>query len=182
MEIGKFSQRSLFYFALFGAVILVVILLLIYPDYRTLAVLDKNIKQLNARIETQKLLFPLFQKMLTEIDLKLPEGAAFPKAEKLTQEKAESMLSVFHELAGKSGLKVLEVSPDVESTLNGSGFVLMNVVVRGDFFMLREFLLELGNLPYLEKIEQIKLQNIEDGKEFRLKLWLVKETKKAEGK
>jgi hypothetical protein len=177
MEIGKFSQRSLFYFALFGAVILFVVLLLIYPDYRTLAVLDQNIKQLNARIETQKMLFPLFQKMLTEIDFKLPEGAAFPKTKKLSQEQAESMVSVFHELAGKSGLKVVEVSPDVESSLNGSGFVLMNIVVRGDFFTLRELLLELGNLPYLEKIEQIKLQNTEDGKELRLKIWLVKETK-----
>jgi len=176
MEIVKFSQRSLFYFALFGVVILVIILLMIYPDYRTLAALDKNIKQLNTKIETQKLLLPLFQKMLTEIDFKLPEGVAFPKEEKLTQEKSESIVSVFHELADNSGLKVVEVSPDVESTLNGSGFLLVNVVVKGDFFKLREFLLELGNLPYLEKIEQIKLQNIEAGKEVRLKIWLVKET------
>ena len=177
MEIDRISQRSLFYFALFGAVILVIILLMISPDYHTLTALDKNIKQLNTKIETQKILFPLFQKMLTEIDLKLPEGMAFPKEKKLTQEKAESIVSVFHELAGKSGLKVVEVSPDVGSTLNGSGFLLVNVVVKGDFFRMREFLLELGNLPYLEKIEQIKLQNIEDGKEARLKIWLIKETR-----
>jgi hypothetical protein len=176
MEIIKFSQRSIFYFALLGVVILVIILLMIYPDYHTLAALDKNIKQLNTKIETQKLLFPLFQKMLTEIDLKLPKGMAFPKEEKLTQEKAESIVSIFHELADKSGLKVVEVSPDVESTLNGSGFLLMNVVVKGDFFKLREFLVALGSLSYLEKIEQIKLQNIEGGKEIRLKIWLVKET------
>jgi len=177
MEIGKFSQRRLFYFALFGAVILTVILILIFPDYRTLAALDKSIIHLSAKIETQKLLYPLFQKMLTEIDLKLPDGAAFPKTEKLTQEKAERMVSVFHELAGKHRLKVVEVSPDVESTLDGSGFVLLNIVAGGDFFELREFLLELGGLPYLEKIEQIKLQNTEAGKEVRLKIWLVKETK-----
>lgn len=177
MEIGKPSQSSLFYFALSGVVILVIILLMIYPDYRTLTALDTNIKQLNTKIETQNLLFPLFQKMLTEIDLKLPEGAAFPKEEKLTQEKAESIVSLFHELAGKSGLKVVEVSPDVDSSLNGSGFVLMNIVVKGDFSKLREFLLELGNLPYLEKIEQIKLKNIEGGMEVRLKIWLVKETR-----
>ena len=53
MEMGKFSQRSLFYFAVFGVVILVVFLLMIYPDYRTLAALDKDIKQLNVKIETQ---------------------------------------------------------------------------------------------------------------------------------
>jgi len=177
METVKFSQRSLFYFALFGVVILVIILIMVYPDYRTLAALDKNIKQLNTKIETQKLLFPLFQKMLTEIDIKLPAGVTFPKEEKLSQEKAERIVSVFHELAGKSGLKVVEVSPDVGSTLNGSGFLLVNVVVKGDFFRMREFLLELGNLPYLEKIEQIKLQNIEGGKEARLKIWLIKETR-----
>lgn len=177
MEAGSFSQRRLFYFALFGAVILVVILLLIYPDYRTLAALDKNIVHLNAKIETQKILYPLFQKMLTESNPVLPEGAAFPKEEKLTQENAERLVSVFHELAGKHRLKVVEVSPDVESTLDGSGFVLLNIVAGGNFFELREFLLELGGLPYLEKIEQIKLQNTETGKEVRLKIWLVKETK-----
>jgi len=177
METVKFSQRSLFYFALFGVVILVIILIMIYPDYRTLAALDKNIKQLNTKIETQKLLFPLFQKMLAEIDLKLPGGVTLPKEEKLSQEKAERIVSVFHELAGKSGIEAVEVSPDVDSTLNGSGFLLVNVVVKGDFFRLREFLLELANLPYLEKIEQIQLQNIEDGKEARLKIWLIKETR-----
>ncbi|MEW6673275.1 MAG: hypothetical protein AB1427_16360 [Thermodesulfobacteriota bacterium] len=181
MEVGKFSQRSLFYFALFGVVILIIILLMVYPDYRTLSALDKDIKQLNVKIETQKLLLPLFQKMLTEIDLKLPEGVTLPKEEKLTQEKTEGIVSVFHDLAGKSGLKVVEASPDVESTLNGSGFLLMNIVVKGDFFKLRDFLMALGNLPYLEKIEQVKLQNIEEGKEVRLKIWLVKE-RQAEGK
>lgn len=177
MEIGRFSQRSLFYFTLFGVVIGVIVLLMVYPDYRKLAALDKNIRQLNAKMETQRLLFPVFQKMLTEIDIKLPEGMPFPKNEKLSQEQAERIVSLFHELSGRAGLTVAEVSPDVDTTLNGSGFLLMTVVVRGDFFKLREFLIELGNLPYLEKIEQVKLQPVEGGREIRLKLWLAKETR-----
>ena len=176
MEMGKFSRRSLFYFVLFGVVILVIVLVMIFPDYRTLAALDKDIKELNTKIETQRLLFPLFHKMLAEIDLKLPGGVTFPKEEKLSQEKAERIVSIFHALAGKSGLKVVEVSPDVESTLNGSGSLLIRIVVDGDFLKLHEFLLDVGKLPYLEKIEQIKLQNFEAGKQLHLKIWLVKET------
>jgi len=183
MEISRFSQKSLFYFALFGVVLATIALLMIFPDYRTLAALDKNIKQLETKIETHKMLFPLFQKMLTEINIKLPDGVTLPKGEKLSQEKAETIVSMFHELSAKAGVKMVEASPDVESTLNGFGFLLMNVVVKGDFLNLREFLLELGSLPYLEKIEQLKLQPVEGGKEIRLKIWLVKEIKgnKAEG-
>jgi len=158
-------------------IILVISMLMIYPDYRTMATLDKNIQQLNAKLETQKLLFPVFQKMLTEIDLKLPEGVSIVKEEKLSQEQAAGIVPVFYELAGRFEVKVVEASPDMDSTLNGSGLLLMNIVAAGDFFKLREFLITLESLPYLEKIEQIKLQDVDGDKHVRLKIWLAKETK-----
>jgi len=180
MEVGKFSRRSFFYFALFGAVILIVGLLMIYPNYRTLTALDRNIWQLKVNIENQKLLFPLFQRLLKEINLKLPEGVSEPKQEKLSPEKEQTIVSTFHGMADSVGLKVLEISPDVASTLDGSGYLLMNLAMEGDFHKIRELLLEVGKLPYLGKIERIKLQNTAKGgqKEVHLKIWLKRETKK----
>lgn len=174
-NISAFSQRSLVYFAVFGVVIATIALLLIYPDYRTLVAVDRNIQRLSARIEIHNTFFPVFQKMLTESNPELPEGVTLLKDEKLSQEKAEGIVSIFYDLSQKTGVQVMEASPDVESTLNGSGFLLLNVAVKGDFFKLQEFLLAIGSLPYLEKIEQIRLQAVEGGKEARLRLWLAKE-------
>lgn len=177
MEIGKLSQRSILYFSVSGVVILVVIFLMIYPDYRATVLLDKNIKDLNTKIETQKMLSPLFQKLLTEIDFNVPEGLPFPKDEKLSQEKAQNIPAIIHGLADGAGLKVVEISSDLDSTLDGSGVLKISVVMRGDFMKFRDLLMALGKLPYLERIERIKIESIEGAKEISLKLWLAKETK-----
>ena len=72
---------------------------------------------------------------------------------------------------------MVEISPDVDSTLDGSGFLKISVVLRGDFIKFRDVLMELGKLPYLELIERIKIESVEDAKEISLKIWLAKETK-----
>jgi hypothetical protein len=51
----------------------------------------------------------------------------------------------------------------------------MTVVMKGELFDLRNFLVLLGEVSYLEHIEQIQIRTTQDLKEIRLKLWMARE-------
>jgi len=171
----KLPSRSVLYFSISGMIILVLVVFMIYPNYRSLKSLDNKIKQMNVQIKSQEILYPLFQRMLKEIQFKEPSGLPFPKVEKLTQAQTAVVSSVFRELADKLGLTVMGVSPDIDSSLDGSGYLLMNVTMNGEFLKIRDLLRQLGKIPYLEHIEQIKLKSVAGSKEISFKIWLLKE-------
>ncbi len=65
--------------------------------------------------------------------------------------------------------------PDVDSLIGGAGFLKMTVVLKGELFDLHNFLVLLGEEPYLEHIEQIQIRTAQNLKEIRLKLWMARE-------
>ena len=65
--------------------------------------------------------------------------------------------------------------PNVDSLIGGEGLLEMTVVMKGELFDLRNFLVLLAEVSYLEHIEQIQIRTAQDLKEIRLKLWLARE-------
>lgn len=65
--------------------------------------------------------------------------------------------------------------PDLDSLIGGAGFLEMTVVMKGELFDLRNFLVLLGEVSYLEHIEQIQIRTAQDLKDIRLKLWMARE-------
>jgi hypothetical protein len=47
------------------------------------------------------------------------------------------------------------------------------MVIRGDFMSFRKFLIGVGELPYLERFEEIEIQQDPGFMEFRMKIWLA---------
>jgi hypothetical protein len=47
-----------------------------------------------------------------------------------------------------------------------------NAVVRGDFVNFRELLIGLGDIPYLEKIEEVSVKQLSDSMELQAIVWL----------
>ena len=72
-------------------------------------------------------------------------------------------------------LKLEEITPDVNSLKGGSGYLLIQLVVTGDFFKLREFLVDLGAIPSLAHIEEMRIKAIEEAREIKLRIWLAQE-------
>jgi hypothetical protein len=46
-------------------------------------------------------------------------------------------------------------------------------VLKGEFANFRKMLIELGALPYLDRIEEIRIQQNPDAMEFRIKIWIA---------
>jgi hypothetical protein len=46
-------------------------------------------------------------------------------------------------------------------------------VVRGDFLNFRKLLIGLGEVAYVERIEEIQIQQNPDALEFKMKVWVA---------
>ena len=161
-------------YVLCGVGLLALLLISIFPRYITLAQMDKQITSLNADIEEQKILYPVFKDLLKKALSKAPEGLPFPEKVKLEQGKTDKIALTFQELAKKSSLEIEEIITDADSLIDDSGFLMLNVAVKGDVFDLRNFLVKLGEVQYIEHIEQVQIRALDKNKEMRLKLWIAR--------
>lgn len=165
------------YLLICGGGILAFILLTIIPYQKTLVNLDKKIKTVSARIEEQKRLSPLFKDLLKKAGHKEPKLLTFPKRAKLARNNTDIITPVFREIAQKSNLTIESIIPDINSIIGNSGFLMIKLVMKGNFFNLRNFLVELYKIPYIDHAEQIKIQTVQGSEDlkFRLKICLAME-------
>jgi len=169
----KNPGQSIVYMVICAVIILAFILFGLYPRWKVSGQQYMEITKYQAQIEEQKLLHPLYQKLsekLQAIDSKILPS---PSKSKLPKDKTDKTSSIFGEIAQKSELEAVSITPDVKSIISGSGPLLINTVLKGDFFDFQKFLIELGGIPYLEYIEQIQIQALPGSREFRLKIWLA---------
>ena len=174
---GKKSRRipmeSISYLLICTLGILVFILIGPYMSERSLTKMDMEIKKLQIQREKQQLLYPFYQKLVKKLQVEESRILPYPSKSKFPCAKTDKISSIFCEIAQNSNLETVSIIPDVKSIANGFDFFLVNLLVKGDFFDFRKFLIELGGNPYLQHIEEIKIQQVPGGKEFRLKIWLA---------
>lgn len=150
-------------------------LLVIYPQQTSLAEADMEIKELKARIEEQKILYPIFLDLLRKARFKGTEGLPFPKKAKMRRDETVNMLSIFREIAEKNHLTLIDIKSDIESIIDSSGYLKIVLAAEGRFFDLRNFMISLGELPYLEHIERIQIHSSQEKKAIDLKIWIAQE-------
>jgi Tfp pilus assembly protein PilO len=167
------QKNSLLYLVICGGIILIIILVGILPYYFKISNQIKENDKLKYQIGEQKELGPLYASLLiaakekSSLVLPHPEKTALPRPE---TGKFQNDLRSF---AKKSGLTIVSFTPDINSSASPSTSFLHNVVLRGELSSLRKFLIELGSIPYLDRIEDISVQQNTSSMEFKLKVWIA---------
>ena len=149
-----FATRSLTLLGIGVGLILILVYIGFY-NYRSIARLDTEINELNTKITTHQSYAPMTKQ----------------RESHFTFEKDWSL--IFKDMAQKSKMELLSVSPDINSLVGGSAAMLVHATLKGDYYNFRNFLIELGDRPFVEKVEEIEIQQVPGTKEFRLKVWLV---------
>ena len=175
LKIKKLPARSFLYLLICVSGILGFILLGIYPDKNSSAKLDMEINKLKAQIEVQKVFRPTYKVLLNKFTFKGPKALPFPKKVKLGHDKTDTVSSIFEEMGQRSNLEIVNTVPDVKSLSESPGLLSVNTFMKGHFSGFRNFLIQLGELPYLEHIEEIQIKAAKDHKEFRVRVWLALE-------
>jgi hypothetical protein len=172
---SNFQTRSLVYFLICGAGIFVFVLLIIIPAQRISAELDKDIEKLHARIDEQRILKPVFDNLLKQVKRKGPTELPVVKKVKLARGDIREISEQLLGIARDCDLKLRDIQTDVNSLENQDEYLLLHIYATGDFIKFRDFLVELGKIPSLEKIEKIDIRAIENSREFKLKVWLAQQ-------
>ena len=155
--------------------ILAFFVLIILPSQKTAAELDHDIDRLNARIEEQRILTPVFHSLLKRAKMAPPSGLPAPEKTKLTHGDINTISNVFQDIAVRHSLSLEEVKTDVSSMVKDTGYLSMQLRLNGDFYKFREFLVDLGSIPSLEHIEEINIRPLKTTREIEIKLWLAQE-------
>jgi hypothetical protein len=167
------DQNSLLYMVICGGIILFIGLVAIFPLFHYNNNLINENKELKNKIEEQKELKPVYSSMLNILnnkDLRVfpnPEKQAIPRGE------AGKFQDDFRDIAARAGLIMVSNTPDLNSSAGSSSSLLHNVVLRGELANFRKILIGLGSVPYLDKIEDISIQQNPDSMEFKMKIWLA---------
>ncbi len=151
------------------------VLLSIFPTHRAMTAMDQKLETLTEQLEEQNVLHPLYEDLVDKSKSETPSQLPFPKKAKLSRDETEDISAFFQQLARQNEFKVQTIVPDVVSLTDGSGYLKLDTVLKGEFFKLRDLLLQLGEIPYLEQIESIQIRTVGDAKEIRLKLWIAQQ-------
>ena len=175
IKLANFPTKSLAYFLVLGGGILVFVVLTILPAMQSSTALDMEIKKIKGSMDEQKILTPVYNNLLRKTKFKKAKGIAAPKKNKIAQGDTRKIIQRLNNIAKNSNITLVDVKPDVDTLIGGSGHLLINIVAIGEFINMHKFLFQLCELPFLEFIEQIKITSIRKTKEFRLKVWMSQE-------
>lgn len=159
-----------------GALAVVLVLAgLIWPAASRVGQLDRDIADMRARLDEQKILRPLFDSLKTLVKDVDVAGLPPVQAQKLPQEQVATVSGLFEESARRSGARIFSVTPDPDSLARGSKHLSVRAVVQGEVDAFRLFLLEVGRLPYLDQVGGVVIRQTPDGREYAVTVWLALE-------
>lgn len=169
----KIPQQSIMYIGICLIGILLFVFVGIIPANKSLANLDKQTEEVKYRIQEQQALAPFYQSIKSKGEKKASESLPLPEKGKLAQSRIDTIPVTFGTAAQMSGLSLVSATPDMNTLAGNASSLSVNVVLRGDFIKFRKFLINIGNIPYVQHIEEISIQEIPGTREFRLKIWLA---------
>ena len=170
----KFPQQSVIYLLLCLFGMAAFIFLGIVPSQKVRAGLREKITETNMRIEEQKTLAPLYQALKQRAK---KQGATrplpFPAKSEIGRDQIDALSATVKAIAGRSNAALLSFTPALNTLTADSKSMEMNLAARGDFISFRKLITGLGGLPYVEHIEEIRIQQEADNLELHLKLWIA---------
>lgn len=161
--------------------LLVAFALLVYPEMRAITRVEGEIADAQARVEQQKILFPVYRELMAAFQnataVSLPQVKRVP----LPQAEMGGVAAIIADMAREQGLDVRSVTPNPDSLAAGGGLISVRCVLSGDVFALRSFYLSLGALPSLAHVERLQVEDAYAGRTYRLDFWLALENQSRGG-
>lgn len=175
MDKFKFNipEKVLWHLGIYAGIIIFFILAGIIPLSRYNVSLNTDIKKLQDQIQEQKNLKSTYAMLIKNMEKKDLRILPNPAKTTLPRQEASKFQDVFREVAEKAGLKTVSVSPELSALTGSSNYLLHTAIVKGEFANFRKMLIGLGYLSYLQKIEEISIQQQPDALEFRLKILIA---------
>jgi len=167
------DQNIIFRLIIYCAIVVVVIIAGILPLSFSISNQIKDNDKLRYQIREQQELAPVYANVLNALNNKVPLLLPHPEKTALSRSEAGNFQTDFRLLAKKTGLNVVSLTPDINSSASPSTLFLHHIVLKGELSSLRKLMIEMKTLPYLDKIEEIGIQQNTGSMEFTMKAWIA---------
>lgn len=167
----KLHSSSLLYLVISLLCMLAFFIVGIYPNVKDMRELEDTIAGLNDKAGRQELLFPVYTRLIQEIQ-RQPPALPLPQKARLDHKEIADINSQFSRMAEKNGVTFDSATPDATSYLEDSNQLIINLAVHGDFFNFQNLLLDICQLPYLAAIDELGIYSQKGDKQMKLKMRL----------
>ena len=175
MALPKIHTSNLIYLGISALGIAAFLMVGIFPNAIALSQLDGSIAELNLKIQSQELLYPIYRELIKEVQQKVPQELILPDGDKITRNDFDQIDEIFIKLAQENSVRFESAAPDASSYLEEAGHLTMNVNFSGDFFDFRQLVLGICQMAYLESIEEMRVETVDEKKIITFKLKLMQE-------
>jgi len=166
-------ERSLTWLFLCLSGILFTVLVVLFPRQHSLRAVELETESLKEQLEMQNALTPIYGTLKDRTARQQASVLPYPRKIGLHRDRIALLPVTLSEVAGIAGLQTIQVSPEL-SKLNGPANSLsVNLIHRGEFGKFRNYLVGLGNLSFLERIEEIRIDQTPDGLEYSIRVKLA---------
>jgi hypothetical protein len=155
--IKKFPRRSVNYLLFCLSGVLIFVFAGIAPAYWNHVHLNQKINDEKRMIQENVTLQPFFRSLQGIRGNASPSLTISPRVA-LKRSELERINASFREMAGQAGMKVISIVPDLVSA-GDSHVLLVYVSLKGDFENFRNVLKKLGELPYVDHIEEFAIRS-----------------------
>jgi hypothetical protein len=172
MITGKLHRKTLTLLAICLGALVILIFAGIVPLHRSIASMDEQIKRTGYKIDEQRDFAPIYKAFQDRIRKGTKTASAelvIPNPQKLPREEVQNLSRVMRDISSRAGMATVSVSPQLTAA-DMTNSVSVNHVIQGNFLGFRKYLLYLGQLPYYEKIDSIKIEETASGLEYTVKL------------
>lgn len=151
---------------------MIIVLVGILPLYLKISNQVEENNKLKYQIKTQKDLGPVYQTLVNSDKNKKVLALPHPDKTALSRIEAQTFQKDFYHAAQQSGLKVVLFTPDINTSISPSTSFSHNISLKGEWADFRRMLIALGAIPYLDRIEEIHIQQGTNAMEFKMKVWI----------
>ncbi|MBF0223969.1 MAG: hypothetical protein HQK76_00815 [Desulfobacterales bacterium] len=173
MKIGESEKKNLPFFLICAGGIVILILIGIIPNNNKLYMLDTEIAKKKNEIQTQEFLFPIYTDIIKTNPKKDLEGLPFQEKKNMPESEIADIPKIFSKLAEEFNIKLKSVNPDPNTLDKKNKLLAVHIDLEGKFFDYRNFLIKLIGIPYLEFVENIQVNVLNDNLNMNIKLWLT---------
>lgn len=161
------------FFCLSG--ILVILFAVLLPRQQLIRDIQQENLSLREQLDVQRTLAPVYEAWKTRTQKGHAAVLPCPKKSGLHRDRIALLPVTLTEVAVNAGLQAVQVTPELSGSNGPGNSLFVHLVLRGEFKKLRSYLIGLGNLSFLERIEEIKITQTPDGPEYAIRVRLAVE-------
>ncbi|WP_457570747.1 hypothetical protein [Desulfovulcanus sp.] len=166
------STRALIFVLSYISLLLIFIFAFIYPTYKENIHLDQKISYLEKKLKQQRNIYPLYIRLKKELDQQKKLDIHRKIKKSVFGRDIKDLKNEIQNIANQSEMFFVSAIPDPKTLSQKSKNILVTINIKGEFRKFKNFILNLLSLSYLDRIQELDIQQDIGINDYKIKVWI----------